>query len=70
METASYGPPSSVEWRELNGFPAIVVENEHHHQRLARRFVVRGDLDAEGRVSELHIVLASEKLGAVTGAAS
>ncbi len=62
---AKYGLPSDVRLLELNGLPAIVAEYDDTPPRISRRSVMRAELDRDGRLSELHVVLASEKLAAV-----
>lgn len=47
---------TSFDVRELNGLPALVVE------RASGRFVLRVDLDLQGRVAAVHLILAREKL--------
>lgn len=58
-------PGGSFEVRMLNGLPACLLELGEAHGREAPRFVVRCDLDADHRICELHVVLASRKLTAV-----
>jgi RNA polymerase sigma-70 factor, ECF subfamily len=58
-------PMSRLELRLLNGMPAILVEFAHQKPRVAPRFIVRGELDANGRVREIHVVLAPRKLSGV-----
>ncbi|XYH96656.1 sigma-70 family RNA polymerase sigma factor [Sorangium sp. So ce1128] len=55
------------EIRLLNGLPAMVVEMERApgSDRLAPRYVLRCDVDARGRITAIHIVLASRKLTSV-----
>ena len=48
--------------RDLNGLPAIVFEYEPTRTDFARRQIFRVDLDARGRIREIHSVLASAKL--------
>jgi RNA polymerase sigma-70 factor (ECF subfamily) len=51
--------------RSLNGLPAVVAEMEAAPARWAPRFVLRCEIDAAGAMREIHIVIASAKLGAV-----
>ena len=60
-----YGPPASIEWRNLNGLPGVLATYERDKARLANRFVIRADVDEAGRISELHVVLTESKLSAV-----
>ncbi|WP_437831037.1 sigma-70 family RNA polymerase sigma factor [Sorangium sp. So ce1153] len=57
------------EFRILNGLPALVVEPERAPgmgmDKLAPRYVLRCDIDAQGRITAMHTVLASIKLTAV-----
>lgn len=55
----------SFEVRTVNGLPACFIELEDAGRRVASRLVIRCDLDADGRIRELHIVLAPQKLTAV-----
>lgn len=48
--------------REINGLPAIVFDFERLGPRFAPRAVIRCDVDAAGRITALHTVLASRKL--------
>ena len=49
----------------LNGFPALLLDFGVRHPRAAPRGVIRLDVDADGRVTAVHAVLASRKLTAV-----
>lgn len=51
--------------RLINGLPALVIERAAGADRLAPRYVLRCDVDARGRITEIHTVLASRKLTAV-----
>jgi RNA polymerase sigma-70 factor, ECF subfamily len=53
------------EWRMLNGMPALVFEIPNIAVGFAPRTVLLCQLDAEGRIAQLHSVLASRKLTAV-----
>lgn len=53
------------EIRLLNGLPALIVERAPGLPSAAPRYVVRCDIDARGRITAIHTVLASEKLAAV-----
>ena len=53
------------EWRWLNGLPALVFEIPNIASGFAPRTVLLCQLDAEGRITQLHSVLASRKLTAV-----
>ncbi len=55
----------AVSFVSLNGLPALIVTIEGDRERYARRFVVRLELDEDGRIAELHSILATEKLTAV-----
>jgi predicted DNA-binding protein YlxM (UPF0122 family) len=60
------GPPDETEVRMVNGFPAVLARYRTvPGPRAAPAFLMRLDVDAEGRVRELHSVLASRKLAAV-----
>ena len=58
------GPPTRDSFRMLNGLPALVAEVAAP-AGWAQRFVFRIDVDADGRVSDLHTILATRKLTAV-----
>ena len=49
----------------LNGLPAVVVENIHNLDGIARRFTIHCEVDEAGCIQELDIVLAPRKLIAV-----
>ena len=53
------------EWRVLNGMPAIVFEIPNIPDGFASCTVMLCQLDAEGRIVQLHSVLASRKLSAI-----
>lgn len=48
--------------RILNGLPALVIEPTLWHERLAPRYVLRCEIDGEGRITALHTILATRKL--------
>jgi RNA polymerase sigma-70 factor (ECF subfamily) len=57
------GPPSAWEFQLLNGLPAMVaVFPDNGDPMHARRTVLRVELDAQGRIRELHSVLTDRKL--------
>jgi RNA polymerase sigma-70 factor (ECF subfamily) len=49
----------------LNALPAVVVENCHDLQGVARRFTIHCQVDETGRIQKLNTVLAPTKLTAV-----
>jgi RNA polymerase sigma factor (sigma-70 family) len=55
-------PVVQAEIRMLNGLPALVIAFASAPHAIARRFVLRCDVDAEGRIVDLHSVLATRKL--------
>ncbi len=59
------GPISSIETRDLNGLPALVVETSPLAPRMAPFLVLRCEVDRTGRITELHTILAPRKLTAV-----
>jgi RNA polymerase sigma-70 factor, ECF subfamily len=60
------GPPvTRWEIRILNGLPALVAERDGVSAKDAPRFVLRIDIDADGRVAALHTILATRKLTAL-----
>jgi len=52
-------------WRMLNGTPALIVEYPQAPKQYARRAVTLCELDAQGRIKQIHNVLATRKLTAV-----
>jgi RNA polymerase sigma-70 factor (ECF subfamily) len=46
----------------LNGLPALVVENPDAAERVARRFTISIEMDADGRIRRIYNVLATRKL--------
>ena len=58
-------PGMRVEIRLLNGLPAMVAESRHGRPGEAPRMVVRCDIDPDGRIKEIHAILATRKLTAV-----
>jgi RNA polymerase sigma-70 factor (ECF subfamily) len=59
--SARLDPASRFEFRMINGWPAILVERPAP-PREAPRFITRIDLDADGRIREVHAILATAKL--------
>lgn len=53
------------EWRVLNGLPALVFEIPNIPAGFAPRTVMLCQVDAEGRIAQIHSVLASRKLTAL-----
>ncbi len=49
----------------LNGLPAVMIENRHNLNGIAKRFTIHCQVDEAGRIEELDIVLAPGKLTAV-----
>jgi RNA polymerase sigma-70 factor, ECF subfamily len=49
----------------LNGLPAVIVENLHNLEGIAKRFTIHCQVNEAGRIQELDIVLAPRKLTAV-----
>ena len=66
MQQFGHGLRSEI--RLCNGLPAFVTENSTTGPRYAPRFVTGCDLDADGRIKLLYIVLASRKLTAIRAA--
>jgi RNA polymerase sigma factor (sigma-70 family) len=54
-----------VEFRLMNGLPAVVIEYASAIKRQAPRAVLRCELSSDGHIRELHTILASRKLTAV-----
>jgi RNA polymerase sigma-70 factor (ECF subfamily) len=51
--------------RIVNGLPAVVAEMFAPRERFAPRFVIRCEVNADGSIREVHLVVASRKLSAV-----
>jgi RNA polymerase sigma-70 factor (ECF subfamily) len=74
--TAAGGGAARIGWAELNGLPALVIEPERPvapgpgRPGIPPRLVIRGDLDAAGRLAHLHVIAADRKLSKVPAAAS
>jgi RNA polymerase sigma-70 factor (ECF subfamily) len=51
--------------RDVNGLPALVAEVDAHANRWAPRYVARCEVDADGKIRELHLIVASAKLSAI-----
>jgi RNA polymerase sigma factor (sigma-70 family) len=57
--------PTWIEMRQINGEPALVLEIPATPLRTARHIVLRVELDDDGCIQELQLVLASRKLRGV-----
>jgi RNA polymerase sigma-70 factor (ECF subfamily) len=51
-----------AEVRLLNGLPALIVSVANAGPRRAPRFVLTVDVDAEGKIREMHTVVAARKI--------
>ncbi len=66
LETARRRRPiSRFEIRDVNGLPALVIETAPIRATMAPRVVLRFEIDPDGRIRELHSILAPRKLTAV-----
>jgi len=66
LETARRRAPiSRTELRWINGVAALVVVTRPLRPRMAPRLVLRCEVDAEGRIREIHTILNPRKLTAV-----
>lgn len=63
---ANKGGWPRIDLRTLNGQPAVVGAFASPRPRIAPRFVLRIELAADGRIREIHQVLASRKLTALS----
>jgi len=71
LETARRRAPiSRFEMRVINGVPAVVIETAAVRATMGPRVVLRCEIDPDGRIRELHSILAPRKLTAVRFAAS
>ena len=59
------GPVSRLEIRTVNGLPALLIETNPLVPQMAPRVVLRCEIDRDGRIRELHSILAPRKLTAV-----
>lgn len=60
------GVPETAEVRMLNGLPALVVTYpKSADAKAAKKLVLRVEVDEDGRITQVHSVLASRKLTAV-----
>lgn len=60
---AKRGAPTDFELRYLNGFPALVARyDDATHPKLAPLVIIRLDVEASGKISAVHSVLAPDKL--------
>ena len=64
LKRAERGAPTRYAFRMLNGLPALLAEVPAP-AAWAQRFVFQIDVDADGRIGELHTILATRKLAAV-----
>lgn len=62
---AEQGASMRVEFRMLNGLPALITELPSLGDGYAPRTITLCDLDRQGRIKRMHVVLASRKLTAV-----
>ena len=66
LETARRRAPiSSTEFRWINGVAGLVVVTRPLRPQMAPRLVLRCEVDADGRIRELHTILNPRKLTAV-----
>lgn len=56
------GAGARIESRDINGEAAVVIEYAAAESKQAPRAVMRCELDTNGRIVELHTILASRKL--------
>lgn len=61
---AAKAPDTRAEFRILNGEPALLAE-QRPKPGFAPRYILRLDLDAQGRIREVHTILATDKLKAI-----
>ncbi|HYE74489.1 MAG TPA: sigma-70 family RNA polymerase sigma factor [Blastocatellia bacterium] len=54
-----------IEWREMNGAPALVVEQPNVGKGFANRWVTICELNEHGQIKTIHNVLATRKLSRV-----
>jgi RNA polymerase sigma-70 factor (ECF subfamily) len=54
-----------LEMRMVNGLPAMTIVLSHPQRKQGPRTVMRCDLDRDGRIREVHSILAPDKLSAI-----
>ena len=59
------GPNVAATMRLVNGLPGVLIDFGRREPRVAPRGVIQFSVDADGRITGVHTVLASRKLGAV-----
>jgi RNA polymerase sigma-70 factor (ECF subfamily) len=57
--------PTRVTLRVCNGLPALLIEVDDAPRRVAPRVVIRCDVGADGKIRQIHTVLARAKLAAI-----
>ena len=62
---ARRAPGARTELRLVNGMPAVVIQYATAQRRQAPRAVLRCELDGDGRIAQVHVVLASRKLSGI-----
>jgi RNA polymerase sigma-70 factor (ECF subfamily) len=63
------GVHGAFDFRSINRMPALVVELDEAAERFARRFVMRCEVAADGKIREVHLVIAVSKLARVAALA-
>jgi RNA polymerase sigma-70 factor (ECF subfamily) len=58
-------PISTSEIRDINGLPALVIATRPLRRQMAPALVLRCEIDRDGKITELHAILAPRKLSAV-----
>ena len=59
------GPGARVSIRSINGLPGLLIEYAAAERKQAPRALLRCELGPDGRIREIHTVLAGRKLTAV-----
>ncbi|MGH7898849.1 MAG: sigma factor-like helix-turn-helix DNA-binding protein, partial [Candidatus Binatia bacterium] len=59
------GPISRFEIRSVNGLPALVIETTPIRAAMGPRVVLRCEINRDGRIREIHSILAPRKLSAM-----
>ncbi len=60
------GSAYRADLRTMNGLPALLVESDTERAKWAPRTVIRCELDVDGKISALHLVLTTTKLTALS----
>src|SRR5262249_21622262 len=66
LALAGKAAPASIRVAQLNGLPAVILDFPSPPPGNAPRLIVSAQLDAEGKIAHLYVVLATAKLTALS----